>query len=174
MHRSLREVMARFATGVTVVTVGGDNLHAMTANAVTSVSLDPPQILCCVAHSAVMHKAISAAEHFAVSVLGADQEHLARHFADRRRPLGAAQFETLPHRPGPASGAPLISGALAWLECRLFEAHDSGDHTIFVGSVIGAEIGHDGAGLLFFGGAFHRIGTGSAAVSTDNRSHTLQ
>ncbi|WP_432897577.1 flavin reductase family protein [Micromonospora matsumotoense] len=70
--------------------------------------------------------------------------------------------------------APLISGALAWLECRLFEAHDSGDHTIFVGSVIGAEIGHDGAGLLFFGGAFHRIGTGSAAVSTANRPHTLQ
>jgi flavin reductase (DIM6/NTAB) family NADH-FMN oxidoreductase RutF len=129
----------------------------MTANAFTSVSLDPPQVLCCVAHSAVMHRAISGSAHFAVSVLRAEQEATARYFADKARPLGPAQFATVGWRPGPRSGAPLISGSLAWLECELTEAHASGDHTIFIGTVLGASCGDDGHGLLFFGGGFHRI-----------------
>ncbi|MFI6084342.1 flavin reductase family protein [Streptomyces sp. NPDC051217] len=161
MRSSLREVMSRFATGVIVVTVGGEHVHGMTANAFNSVSLDPPQILCCVSHSAVMHDAILAAGSFAVSVMGAEQEEIARYFADKKRPLGPAQFAALDWRRGPLSGAPLISGALGWLECRTVQTHDSGDHTIFIGSVLAAQPGENGPGLLFHKGAFRSSdGTG--------------
>lgn len=114
---SLREAMAQFATGVTIVTVGGQRCHGMTANAFTSVSLDPPLVLVCVAKAARLHAAILADGCFAVSVLGGDQAHVARYFADRGRPAGMAQFDAVQWRPGACTGAPLLSGALAWLEC---------------------------------------------------------
>lgn len=134
----LREVMARFATGVVVLSVGGEHIHGMTANAFSSVSLDPPTVLCCVAHDAVMHRAIRSAGHFGVSVLGAGQEALARYFADKKRPLGPEQFDGLEWTAGPVTEAPLLQGATAWLECELSDSHDSGDHSIFVGDVVGA------------------------------------
>ena len=109
--RQFRDAMGHFATGVTVVTVGGDTPHGMTANSFTSVSLDPPLVLVCVGRDAVMHRALTENGHFAVSVLGAHQEPVARHFADRRRPLGQAQFDSTDWRPGPNTGAPLIAGA---------------------------------------------------------------
>lgn len=158
----LREVMARFATGVTVVTVGGERMHGMTANAFTSVSLDPPQVLCCVAHTTTMHDAITASGSFAVSILAADQEALARYFADRRRPRGAGQFAAVDWHPGPSTGAPLLAGALAWLECDLVTAHASGDHSIFVGAPLGLSRGCAGPALTFYDGVFGRIGPRSA------------
>jgi flavin reductase len=153
----LREVMSWFATGVTVVTVGGGHLHAMTANAFSSVSLDPPSVLCCVSHSAVLHKTITAAGHFGVSITAAEQEELVRFYSDQRRPLGPAQFEGVDWRPGPKTGAPLLAGALAWLECELEAAHDVGDHAIFIGRVVTSLRGPGRAGLLFFGGAFQPV-----------------
>ncbi|MGK5440464.1 flavin reductase family protein [Micromonospora sp. URMC 105] len=150
----MRDVMAQFATGVVLLTVGGEHVHGMTANAFTSVSLRPPQVLCCVAHTAVMHAAITAAGLFGVSVMGAGQVELARYFADKSRPLGAAQFEGLHWRAGEHTGAPLLAGALAWLECEIVHSYDSGDHSIFVGSVLAAGRGPDRPGLLFFDGGF--------------------
>nr|WP_246019388.1 flavin reductase family protein [Saccharothrix australiensis] len=154
--------MREFATGITVLTTGGDHTHGMTANAFGSVSLDPPLVMCCVAHSAAMHAAIGGAGHFGVSILGADQEHLARYFADRRRPRGRAQFDAVRWRRGAHTGAPLLVGSPAWLECRLAHAHEGGDHTIFVGEVLatGAEPGRDP--LLFFGGDYHRVAARTA------------
>nr|WP_309235529.1 flavin reductase family protein [Streptomyces sp. TRM64462] len=146
--------MSRFATGVTVLTVGGEHLHAMTANAFSSVSLDPPSVLCSVGHGAVMHGALTSAGRFAVNILGADQEPLARHFADKNRTLGAAQFDDVPWTPGERTGAPLLAGSLAWLECELTAAHAFGDHTIFIGTVIGAGRFDEGSGLLFVDGRF--------------------
>ncbi|MER5865499.1 flavin reductase family protein [Kitasatospora sp. NPDC002040] len=146
--------MSRFATGVVVLTVGGEDIHGMTANAFSSVSLDPPLVLCCVAHSAVMHQAVSSAGHFAVSVLGADQEQQARHFADKQRPLGQAQFESVRTRPGTRTGAPLLVGALGWLECELTESYRAGDHSIFVGTVLDSRRGPGQDALLFFEGSF--------------------
>jgi flavin reductase (DIM6/NTAB) family NADH-FMN oxidoreductase RutF len=154
---SLREVMARFATGITVLTAAGADGHGMTANAFSSVSLEPSLVLCCVARTARMHAAIIAARYFGVSILGGDQEELARYFADKRRPSGAAQFDAVDWRPGPSTGAPLLSGALAWLECELVESYDGGDHSIFLGSVLSAGRGPDGHALLFFGGACHQV-----------------
>ncbi|MFG3498320.1 flavin reductase family protein [Streptomyces sp. NPDC047928] len=152
----LREVMSRFATGVTVLTVGGEHLHAMTANAFSSVSLEPPSVLCGVGHSAVMHGALSSAGRFAVNILGARQEPLARHFADKRRTLGAAQFDGLDWRPGDHTGAPLIAGSVAWLECELTASHTFGDHTIFIGTVLAAGQGDAEDELLFVNGRFGR------------------
>ncbi|WP_041313262.1 flavin reductase family protein [Saccharothrix espanaensis] len=154
---TLRDAMSRFATGVSVVTVGGEHTHGMTANAFTCVSLDPPLVLCCVARKATMHAAIEGARRFAVSVMGGDQERTARYFADKRRPRGRAQFDVVDWQPGPHTGAPLLSGALAWLECEVAQWHEGGDHTIFLGRVLGCRRGPDSPALLFYGSDFHQI-----------------
>lgn len=154
---SLREVMSQFATGVVVLTVGGRHLHGMTANAFTSVSLDPPLVLCCVARNALMHTALSSARRFAVSIMGADQEDVARYFADKHRPLGTAQFDSVGWRPGARTQAPLLTDALAWLECELHESYGSGDHSIFIGSVLDCARGRGREGLLFFDRGYHSI-----------------
>jgi flavin reductase (DIM6/NTAB) family NADH-FMN oxidoreductase RutF len=168
-HRRLRTVLGNFATGVTVVSVGGEAPHAMTANAFTAVSLDPALVLVCVDRDAVMHGRMQSAAAFAVSVLAADQEDIARHFANRCRPRGRAQFERVAWTPGRHSGAPLIRSALAWLECELWRAYDGGDHSIYVGRVLCASQrdsrrsdGRDA--LVFFGGRFHRLAPESEAV----------
>lgn len=153
----LRETMRQFATGITVLTTGGDSIHGMTANAFSSVSLDPPLVLCCVAHTASMHSAITTARHFAVSILGSDQEHLARYFTNKQRPRGRAEFDSVRWYPGTHTGAPLLADSLAWLECRVVRDYDGGDHTIFVGEVLGADVASDRDPLLFFGGAFHQV-----------------
>ncbi|HEY9474913.1 MAG TPA: flavin reductase family protein [Mycobacteriales bacterium] len=158
-----RTVMSRFATGVTVLTVGGEHCHGMTANAFGSVSLSPPLVLCCVARTARMHEAITAQRRFAVSMLGADQEAVARYFTDRRRPQGAVQFDRVDWVAGPYSGAPLLSGSLAWVECALTECYDGGDHSIFLGAVLGCGYGPDRSALLFFGGDFHQVMSQSPA-----------
>ncbi|MCS0639814.1 flavin reductase family protein [Streptomyces sp. LP05-1] len=155
---ALRESMSRFATGVIVLSVGGEHIHGMTANAFSSVSLDPPTVLCCVAHSAVMHKALLSTRTFGVSVLGAEQEQTARYFADKRRPLGPEQFDGVAWRPGEVTGAPLLDGAVAWLECELADIHDSGDHAIFIGKVVHSAVAApENSGLLFYEGGFRQI-----------------
>ncbi|MER6949855.1 flavin reductase family protein [Nonomuraea sp. NPDC000554] len=154
---SLREVLSRLPTGVTVLTVGGERGHGMTANAFCSVSLDPPLALCCVARPARIHEAILSTRSFGVSLLAADQQHLARYFADRTRPQGMAQFDGVDWVPGPRTGAPLLAGALAWVECGLTEVYHGGDHSIFLGEVLMSSRGSDQDALLFFAGAFHQI-----------------
>ncbi|HEV7648557.1 MAG TPA: flavin reductase family protein [Actinophytocola sp.] len=154
-QRTLRTAMARFATGITVLTARGRLTHAMTANSFTSVSLDPPMVLCCVARTARMHAAILDAQGFGVSVLGSEQESLARYFADQDRPTGMAQFDRVDWFPGSRTGTPLLSGARAWLECDLAEVYEGGDHSIFLGLVRSASRG-EGQALLFLDGGFHR------------------
>jgi len=155
--RALRGVLGRFATGITVLTVGGATPHGMTANAFTSVSLHPPLVLVCVGREAIMHDTILTAGTFAVSVLHGGQEAVARYFSDRRRPRGAAQFDAVGWVPGPITGAPLLVGGLAWVECALEDSHRGGDHSIFVGRVLGTARSDDLDALLFFGGGYHRL-----------------
>ncbi|WP_242894388.1 flavin reductase family protein [Actinomadura litoris] len=155
----LRRAFGTFATGVTVVTVGGRTPHGMTANSFTAVSLDPPLLLVCVDRTAVMHRRICLG-FFGVSVLAAGQERVARHFADARRPLGAAMFEGVGCEPGRLTGAPLITGAAARFECELFRTCDGGDHTIVIGRLLSVDRASDAAargGLLFAGGRFRRL-----------------
>jgi flavin reductase (DIM6/NTAB) family NADH-FMN oxidoreductase RutF len=154
----LRTVMSRFATGITVLTAPGEHGHGMTANAFSSVSLDPPLVLCCVSRAARMHSAIAETSAFGVSILCGDQQDLARYFADWRRPGGAAQFDAVNWTPGPRTGAPLLDGALAWLECTLTHAYAGGDHSIFVGEVVSCACSTATESLLFYSGGYHRLG----------------
>lgn len=153
----LREVMSAFATGITVITAGGQDAHGMTANAVTSVSLEPPMVLCCVSRAARMHPTIIAADSFAISILAAEQSEVSRYFADWRRASGWAQFDEVDWTAGPMTGAPLINGALAWLECKLHRAIDGGDHSIFLGDVVASSRGRAQDALVFYGGGYHEV-----------------
>lgn len=156
----LRRAFGTFATGVTVITVGGDNPHGMTANSFTAVSLRPPMVLVCVDRTALMHERLRHGL-FGISVLPAGQEELARYFADLSRPLGAGQFETVDHYLGPRTGAPLIRGALAHFECQLAGAFDGGDHTIFLGRLLTLGWQKDRPAdetLLFVRGRFRQVG----------------
>lgn len=136
--QALRAVMGRFVSGVTIVSaLHQGQRHAMTATAVCSVSLDPPLILVCVGRSSRCHAAITQAPGWAVSLLAAEQQPIARHFAHSGRDL-ATQFDTVPHFAGPATGSPVLSAALAWVECTTHAQWPGGDHTIVVGRVIRA------------------------------------
>ena len=157
VESSLRDVMSQFATGITVLTAGGRHGHGMTANAFTSVSVDPPLALCCVARSARLHTAVLDTRSFGVSMLAADQRELARYFADKKRPDGPAQFDSVDWVAGPNTGVPLLAGSLAWLECELDQVYDGGDHSIFLGRVLSSSRGPDRHALLFYGGGYHQV-----------------
>ncbi|HYY82396.1 MAG TPA: flavin reductase family protein [Actinomycetes bacterium] len=157
--REYRDAVGMFATGIAVVTARCDGFgHGMTANSFTSVSLDPLLVLVCVERDAVMRKAIDEAGAFAVSVLAGDQEHLARWFSDGGRPMGMAQFEPVAWQSGPLTGAPLLGGALAWLEVEVEQVHDGGDHLVYLARVLAAERRALGDPLLYFGGDYRRLG----------------
>jgi len=155
--REMRRIFGRFATGITVVTAGRETPRGMTANSFTSVSIEPPLVLVCVQRNATMHETIREAGSFAVSVLAAHQERVARLFADRTRPRGKLEFDAVDAIPGPHTGAPVLSGALAWLECKLATTYDGGDHSIFLGEVQTLGRGKTEDALLFYDGGFHRL-----------------
>jgi flavin reductase (DIM6/NTAB) family NADH-FMN oxidoreductase RutF len=157
--REFRDSVGMFTTGITVVTARSERFgHGMTANAFASVSLDPPLVLVCVVKDAMMHKVLDEVGRFAVSVLAGDQEDLARYFSDSGRPTGMAQFLPVGWRPGPVTGAPLLEGALAWLECDVEAAYDGGDHSVFLGRVRWVDRAADaGDPLLYFGGDYRRL-----------------
>ncbi|MER7007255.1 flavin reductase family protein [Dactylosporangium sp. NPDC000555] len=154
--QQLRRAFGVFATGVTVVTVGGATPHGMTANSFAAVSLQPPLVLLCVQRDAIMHDALTQCPLFAVSVLAASQEPVARHFADRRRPLGSEQFQVVDWLPGAATGAPLIAGAAAHLECEVWQTYDGGDHSIFIGRLLSLRRCAEDV-LVFLHGQFHTL-----------------
>ncbi|MER0449915.1 flavin reductase family protein [Streptomyces sp. Edi4] len=156
-HKGMRRVFGRFTTGVTVVTTGGATPHGMTANSFTSVSLSPPLVLICVLREAAMHEAVLDQKSFAVSVLSERQRELAGYFADRRRPRGLQQFAPVTWAPGARTGSPLITDALAWLECSLTATYDGGDHSIFLGEVLDMGLRDEHDALLFYDGAFHGL-----------------
>ena len=108
----------------------------MTVSAFTSVSLDPPLVLFCAEKIARFHDAVLEAGSWAVSVLDEESEKIAGWLATRGRPL-EGQLDTIPHRPGPLTGAPILDAALAAMECRTTAVYDGGDHSIVVGEVVG-------------------------------------
>lgn len=131
-----RTAMSQFASGVAVVTtVQGGIDHAMTANAVTSVSLDPPLVLVCVEKSTRFHQAVASSRLWAASILSSAQLPVAQWLATRGRPL-PGQLDRVPHRRGQTTGAAVLLDALCRLECRTWEMYDGGDHTIVVGEVV--------------------------------------
>lgn len=155
---AVRAAFGAFATGITVVTAGRRQPRGMTANSFTSVSLDPALALVCVLRSSALHAAVLDSGEFAVSVLREDQESVARYFADRSRPRGDLEFEPVAARPGRCTGAPILDGALAWVECRLAAVYGGGDHAIFLGSVL--DVGHapgSADALVYYRGTFRTL-----------------
>ena len=151
--QEFRRVLGHFAAGVTVVTTIGDDgqPYGLTATAFTSVSLEPPLVLVCVDKRAECHPHFHVSRVFAVNFLALDHEHLSRRFATS----GGDKFKDLEVRRG-VTGAPLLSEALGYLECRTVDVFGGGDHTIFLGQVEAADA-HEGEPLLYFKGAYRRI-----------------
>ena len=157
---AFRSAMGRFATGVTVVTARGRHPHAMTANAVTSVSLDPPLLLVCLDQEARVHDAVLEDGRFGVSVLGVDQLRISDWLATRGRPL-VGQLSQVPVVIGEVLGLPLVAGSLVRLECEVEAAHPAGDHTVVIGAVRGLDAGAGPADpLVWFGGGYRTLGDG--------------
>ena len=148
-----RHALSHFPSGVVVITVrdaeGVD--HGMTVSAFCSLSLDPPLVLSCIGHDATIAEAVAAADSFGVSVLGEDQHALSTRFAAAHED----RFDGVPVSRG-SLGVALLSGALAQIECAIVGRHESGDHTIVVGKVIGVQT-RDGLPLVYFRGAYHRL-----------------
>ena len=155
---AFRRAAGRLPTGIVVVCTSLDGVdHAMTVSAFTSVSLDPLLVLFCAEKIARFHDVVLAAGSWAVSVLGEKSEKTAQWLATRGRPL-EGQLDMQPHHPGPLTGAPILSDALAAIECRTTAVHDGGDHSIVVGHVIGvSEPRPGGRPLLYCGGRYRRL-----------------
>ena len=154
---SYRRIVGQFATGVTVVTTAVDGrLHGMTANAFTSVSLDPLLLLVCVDKTAHAHAQLDAGGRFAVNILAAEQEELARRFAAHTAPEDG-RLQGAAYRLG-AHGSPILDGCQAYLECEVADRAVGGDHTIFIGAVLGGEALSDAPPLLFYQGQYRLLG----------------
>ena len=153
-----RRAMGRFATGVTVVTarVGGID-HAMTANAFTSVSIDPMLVLVCVEREARFHDAVLETGEWGVSVLDGTGRATSEWLATHGRPLHG-QLDRVPHHYGELTGAALLDASLATMECRTVATYPGGDHTIVLGEVIAiATRDSDDGGLIHYRGRYDRI-----------------
>ncbi len=155
--RGFRDVMGRFATGVSVMTTAHDGTqHGMTANAVASVSLDPLLALVCVERDKAMRDLVEASGVFALCFLHEDDEGLAVHFADPYRPRGVEQFRAIQHHTA-VTGAPILDDAIGYVDCRVHDLHPAGDHEIVVGRVLGLGLGDPAEPLLFFRGAYRTL-----------------
>ena len=151
-----RTVMGHFTTGVTVVTSRGPDGSpcGLTANSVASVSLDPLLVLVCLDRSAASHGCIIEGGAFAVSILSSEDEPLARRFSEGERADRFDGIELL----DATTGSPILGRALAWLDCRVSEVYEAGDHSIVVGEVVACDA-RAGEPLVFFRGRYHRMRT---------------
>lgn len=163
----LRSALASFASGVTVITTAGgpgsSQVHGMTANAFTSVSLEPPLVLVSVSNAAHLHERIVETGRYGVSILSRGQEAFARHFAGQvsRRELVRFLWR---------DGLPLIEGALAHLTCTVLDSHLAGDHTLHVASV-DTVVHQSGAPLVYHSGSFSGLETAAQQASANPPSH---
>jgi flavin reductase (DIM6/NTAB) family NADH-FMN oxidoreductase RutF len=147
--------MRRFPHGVAVLTVDADGERlGLTVGSLVSLSLDPPLVGLAISRQAAMHELLRAAGGFALSLLAQGQEWLAQHFARGVPPI--ALWHGIASREG-AAGAPLLVGALGWVECRIASEHPVGDHTFFVGEVLSVELGEPAPPLIHIGSDYRSL-----------------
>lgn len=152
--RQFRDCLGRFATGVTVVTTRtASGFIGMTANSFSSVSMSPPLVLWCPAKGSSRYTHFAQAQHFAIHVLGAEQQDLAMAFA-----RSGDAFDGLDVAVN-AQGTPILQDCLARIECTTHGLHDAGDHSIMVGRVVSAAL-REGAPLIFSQGTFTQFDKG--------------
>jgi 3-hydroxy-9,10-secoandrosta-1,3,5(10)-triene-9,17-dione monooxygenase reductase component len=145
-----RNVLGQFATGVTIITaIDGDEPAGVAANSFTSVSLDPPLVLFCVARSSSTWPRIERARKFAVNILGEHQEEVSRLFATR----GADRFSQVDWHLG-VGGSPVLDDCIAYFDCEFWAEYDGGDHIIVVGIVLDFGVTHDAGPLVFYKGRY--------------------
>jgi 4-nitrophenol 2-monooxygenase / 4-nitrocatechol 4-monooxygenase, reductase component len=150
-HQEFRDVIGRFASGVTIITTSVDGApFGTTASAVSSLSLEPPMVLICLNKSSSTQAAILKAGHFCVNILADGQQDLAYQFAGKGDKFAGTAFEQ------GIEGIPVLGGTLAHLECRVAETVTGGTHTVFLAHVAVAA-GHEGAPLTYFRGRFGRL-----------------
>jgi len=150
-----RRVMGCFATGVVVATTRdaeGERV-GITCNSVTSVSLDPPLVLFCVDQKASSHEAFATSGHFALSILREDDESLSRKFASAGTVDRFLEVETREV----ATGSPILTSALAWIDCAVWKTVEAGDHTIFIGEVRALGAAPGGDPLLYLQGRYRSL-----------------
>jgi flavin reductase (DIM6/NTAB) family NADH-FMN oxidoreductase RutF len=149
-----RRVLGHWATGVSVVTGrrADGQPCGLTVNSFCSVSLDPPLVLVCVERTAASHLCLEESGVFAVNVLAGTRERTARRFASWDQPN---KFEGVAYR-RESTGAPVLEEALAWVDCRIWRAHEAGDHTVFIGEVVAGDA-LEGAPLLYYRGGYGRF-----------------
>jgi flavin reductase (DIM6/NTAB) family NADH-FMN oxidoreductase RutF/DNA-binding IclR family transcriptional regulator len=163
-ERHFRNVLGQFPTGVAVVTAldaSGDPV-GMAVGSFGSVSLQPPLISFMPARSSSTYPLIAKAEHFCVSILGAEQEDVCRAMATK----GGNKFENVDWFPAP-SGAPIIAGSLAWVDCTLLETYEAGDHLIVVAAVDDLAELKPALPLVFFRGGYGAITTSSLVAAPE-------
>lgn len=148
-----KKIASHWLSGVAIVTaVAADGeLCGMTMSAVSSLSLDPPQFLACMDNRAKTLAAVAHSKAFCIHYLSHEQRDLSNHFA---RPAND-RFNGVPFRMGDV-GAPIIEGAIAYIECRLAHILPGGDHSIVIGDAVGGEV-PGGEPLAYFHGGYHRI-----------------
>src|SRR5215813_11443639 len=157
-QETFRHAIGYFATGVTVITVDYQGeVQGMTANAFSSVSLDPLLVLVCVDQKARTHAHLHARKRFGINILSEHQRAISKHYARPDRDPARAEEEAGARFDRTSHGTPVLYGALAYLECRLQSAQDAGDHTIFIAEVEDVVVGQ-GSPLLFFRGKYRSIG----------------
>lgn len=153
-QQDFRRLMGRFATGVSVVAVRdlAGAVHGMTANAFTSVSLNPPLVLVSVDHRARSHDLIAAAGRFGIAFLRQDQQAVSGHFAGKPDVLAESSisWEWI-------DGCPILRPNIGHMACTLWNSYPGGDHTLFVGEIVSLATA-DGDPLLFFNSRYHSIG----------------
>jgi len=157
--QAFKDALRRWVSGVTVVTIGGDSDHGMTASSFSSLSLDPPLILVCVKKGNATHGRLLEEDGFAINILGTDHKDLSNRFAGY--PPMEDRFADLTFERAPVSKAPLLPGALASLDCTRHAVYDGGDHSIFVGKVEGISLQGDGtdlAPLMYYSGSYCTVG----------------
>jgi len=147
-----RRIMGLFATGVTVVSTRvGEETWGMTANAITSLSLDPPLVLVAVQKESQTQTYLNESGFFAVSILREEQESISTRFAS----TGPKDFSGLQTRTA-ITGAPILVDALGYVDCRVHEVASGGDHDIFIGEIVAGAAG-EGNPLLFYAGKYARL-----------------
>ena len=152
--KDFRAALGSFATGVTVITTRGEeHAYGMTANAFSSVSLDPPLVLVCTKAASEGSEHISTNGCFAVNILAEHQEPLSRFFSSKDRPKGRDAFRGVDHWTA-ATGAPILEGVVAHLDCELHTTHEAGDHEIFIGEVLDLAVNDGVRPLLFAAGGY--------------------
>lgn len=148
-----RQVLGHFPTGVTVVAARTpDGPVGMAIGSFASLSLDPPQVLFCAGKQSSTWPRIQAAGSFCVNVLAEDQEDVCRVFASK----AADKFAGIGWRRS-GNGSPIIDGSLAYIDCRLDDVVESGDHFIVIGAVEDLDVLHEGGPLVFFRGGYGRF-----------------